>query len=233
MCDFPLGTLDQRVVDRLLQLKPFPESLLEMGCGEGRKLLTLKHAHNMTVCGVDTHEPSLSSLTSAGVEAMACDMRRLPFDDGAFDWVLIANSLHHVPRPGDALREGARVARHGLVICEPWWDLSISSQRTTHALCDWSNSVVQSFGYFHRTGLSAGEILQLVNFNATSAEIHYELEIERWDVHEWLADFTPWLEKLSRDHYLRWRLKELLRTLPTGTATRPGQVVVVVRKTST
>ena len=30
MCDFPLGTLDQRVVDRLLQLKPFPESLLEM-----------------------------------------------------------------------------------------------------------------------------------------------------------------------------------------------------------
>jgi SAM-dependent methyltransferase len=230
MCDFPLGTLDQRVVDRLLQLKPFPESLLEMGCGEGRKLLTLKHAHNMTVCGVDTHEPSLSSLTSAGVEAMACDMRRLPFDDGAFDWVLIANSLHHVPRPGDALREGARVARHGLVICEPWWDLSISSQRTTHALCDWSNSVVQSFGYFHRTGLSAGEILQLVNFNATSAEIHYELEIERWDVHQWLADFSPWLARLSRDHYLRWRLNELLRTLPTATATRPGQVVVVVKK---
>jgi len=29
---------------------------------------------------------------------------------------------------------------------------------------------------------------------------------------------------------LRWRLNELLRTLPTATATRPGQVVVVVKK---
>jgi SAM-dependent methyltransferase len=217
MCNFPLGALDRRLVDRLLQLKPFPGSLLEMGCGEGRKLLALKHAHNVAVCGVDTHEPSLSSLTHAGVETMTCDMRRLPFDDGAFDWVLIANSMHHVLGPGDALKEGARVARHGVVICEPWWDLSISSQRTTHALC-------------HRTGLSAGEILELVDFNAASAEIHCELEIERWDVQQWLADFAPWLEKLSRDHYLRWRLNELLRTLPTATATRPGQVVVVVRK---
>jgi ubiquinone/menaquinone biosynthesis C-methylase UbiE len=230
MCDFSLRALDRRLVDRLLQLTPFPDTLLEMGCGEGRKLLTLKHDHDVNVCGVDSHEPSLSSLKSAGVDTKACDMRRLPFDDGAFDWVLIANALHHVPRPGDALREGARVARHGVVICEPWWDQSINSQRTTHALCEWSNSLVQSFGYFHRTGLSSGEILELIDFKAASAEIHYELEIEAWDVQKWLTDFAPWLDKLSPDHYLRWRLKELLRTLPTGLATRPGQVVVVVRK---
>jgi SAM-dependent methyltransferase len=230
MCDFSLGTLEQRLVDRLLALKPFPASLLEMGCGEGRKLLTLKNDHSIDAFGVDTHEPSLFELKSEGVETLACDMRHMPFDNASFDWVLIANALHHIPNPQDAVREAARVARHGVVICEPWWDQTIDSQRTTYALCEWSNALVQSFGYFHRTGLSAGEILQLVDFNATSADIHYELDIARWDVDEWLVSFEPWLAKLPREHYLYWRLNQLLASLPTGTATRPGQVIVVLRK---
>ncbi|WP_310355228.1 class I SAM-dependent methyltransferase [Paraburkholderia strydomiana] len=72
--------------------------------------------------GVDTHEPSLLQLKNAGVDARVCDMRHLPFDDASFDWVLMANSLHHTPNPKHAVREAARVARHGMVVCEPWWD---------------------------------------------------------------------------------------------------------------
>jgi ubiquinone/menaquinone biosynthesis C-methylase UbiE len=230
MCDFPLSALDQRLVERLLQLKPFPSTLLEMGCGEGRKLLTLAHDHRVNATGVDTHEPSLLPLKNAGIDARACDMRHLPFDDASFDWVLLANSLHHIPNPKHAIREAARVARHGLVICEPWWDQTIASQRTTYALCEWSNAMIQSFGYFHRTGLSSGEILELVDFKAKSAEIYYELDIARWDMSEWLDSFEPWLSKLPADHYVRWRLDQLLATLPTESATRPGQVVVVIRK---
>jgi ubiquinone/menaquinone biosynthesis C-methylase UbiE len=233
MCDIALRALDRRLVDRLLHLNPAPRTLLEMGCGEGRKLLALKHGHDMEVCGVDTYEPSLCALKDAGVDARACDMRQLPFDDDAFDWVLIANSLHHVTNPGDALKEGARVARHGLVICEPWLDHTIASQRTTHALCEWSNSLLQSFGYFHRTGLSAGEVLELIDFNVASAEIHHELDIARWDVQQWLKDLAPWIAKLSPDHYLRWRLNQLLNTLPIATSTQPGQVTVVIRKAQT
>lgn len=230
MCDIALRSLDQRLVDRLLHLRPVPRTLLEMGCGEGHKLIALKSAHDIAVCGVDTYEPSLALLKDAGIDTRACDMRRLPFDDNTFDWVLIANSLHHVTNPRDAIREGARVARHGIVICEPWLDQTIASQRTTHALCEWSNALLQSLGYFHRPGLSAGEILELIDFDAVSAEIDYELDVVRWDVQQWLTDMAPRIAKLSRDHYLRWRLNQLLSTLPSGSATQPGQVVVVVRK---
>jgi SAM-dependent methyltransferase len=201
-----------------------------MGCGEGHKLVALKRRHNVDAYGVDTHEPSVSALIGAGIGALVGDMRHLPFEDRHFDWVLIANSLHHIPNPQEALREGARVARHGVVVCEPWCDRTIESQRTTYALCEWSNALVQSRGYFHREGLSAGEILDLVDFEAASAEVCYELGIARWDVNEWLKYFRPYMDELTGTHFLRWRLKHLLGTLPTGTATEPGQVVVVIRK---
>jgi SAM-dependent methyltransferase len=231
MCNPSLQVLEQRLVERLYRLKPSPGRLLEMGCGEGRTLLALNE-REIEVSGVDVHEPALSALRNAGIDARACDMRSLPFEDQAFDWVLIANSLHHIPNPKDAVREAARVARHGIVICEPWLDETIASQRTTHALCEWSNSVLQSFGYFHRAGLSAGEILELVDFDAACAEIHYELDISRWDVTQWLAELAPFIDKLSHDHYLRWRLNHLLKTLPVNAATQAGQVVVIVQKAS-
>lgn len=230
MCDSPLRVLEQRLVERLSQLKPYPDTLLEMGCGEGRTLLALKHGHSMQVSGVDVHEPSLSALKHAGIDARACDMRSLPFEDNTFDWVLIANSLHHIANPRDAIREGARVARHGLVICEPWLDQTIASQRTTYTLCEWSNALLQSFGFFHRAGLSAGEILESIDFAATSAEVHQELPIARWNVQQWLVDLKPWIDKLSHDHYLRWRLNHLLKTLPVSAATEVGQTIVVIRK---
>ncbi|MGF7131485.1 ubiquinone/menaquinone biosynthesis C-methylase UbiE [Paraburkholderia sp. EB58] len=230
MSDSHLSAGDRRLVDRLSRMEPLPASVLEMGCGEGHKLVALKRSHNVDAYGVDSHEPSVSSLNKAGIGAMVGDMRNLPFDDHHFDWVLIANSLHHIPNPQDALREGARVARHGVVICEPWCDQTIESQRTTYALCQWSNALVQSLGYFHREGLSAGEILDLVDFEAASAEVFYELGIARWDVNEWLKHFSPYMDQLAETHFLRWRLKHLLGTLPTDTATEPGQVVVVIRK---
>lgn len=230
MCDPRLSVGDRRLMERLSRLEPFPASLLEMGCGDGHKLVALKRSHHVDTYGVDTHEPSVVSLQSAGVDAMVCDMRHLPFDDCHFDWVLIANSLHHVPNPQGAMQEASRVARHGVVICEPWCDQTIASQRTTYTLCQWSNALVQSLGYFHREGLSAGEILDLVDFEAASADVCYELGIARWDVNEWLKDFRPHMDQLATTHFLRWRLKHLLATLPTETATEPGQVVVVIRK---
>lgn len=53
----------------------------------------------------------------ANVEFDVCDARRLPFPDGSFDVVIVANALHVMPRPEEALSEAARVLRpEGLLI---------------------------------------------------------------------------------------------------------------------
>jgi len=47
----------------------------------------------------------------ASVEGYTCDARNLPFEDEAFDVVVSTYALYHVPDPGDAVAELARVVR--------------------------------------------------------------------------------------------------------------------------
>jgi ubiquinone/menaquinone biosynthesis C-methylase UbiE len=47
------------------------------------------------------------------------DAEALPFRDASFDIVAVHDGLHHLEDPGRAIREMARVARHGVLILEP------------------------------------------------------------------------------------------------------------------
>ena len=75
MCDPRLSVGDRRLMERLSRLEPFPASLLEMGCGDGHKLVALKRSHHVDTYGVIRRTFS-GSLQSAGVDAMAatCDI---------------------------------------------------------------------------------------------------------------------------------------------------------------
>ena len=70
------------------------------------------------VVGIDL-EPGIVDTATArlpGVEVVAADVRRMPFDDASFDTVLSNSTLDHFPDTGQihvALRELARVLRPG------------------------------------------------------------------------------------------------------------------------
>lgn len=70
------------------------------------------------IVGVDT-ELAIRDAAAArlpGVEAIAADVRRLPFGDGTFDTILSNSTLDHFAEPGEiriALRELVRVLRRG------------------------------------------------------------------------------------------------------------------------
>jgi len=118
----------QRELEELL-LNADPQSLLDVGCGEGvlaKRFATLLEGRR--VVGVDLEEPSLQrgweqnaapNLTFAIARAEA-----LPFAEDEFDLVSAIEVLEHLPDPQRALAEMARCAKRHLLVSvprEPLW----------------------------------------------------------------------------------------------------------------
>jgi SAM-dependent methyltransferase len=101
-------------------------SVLEVGVGEGDVSERVRARYPGTsLVGVDLPDDDLAAewrvrrLTNAFASAS-----RLPFPDRRFDLVLAIEVLEHVPDPGAALMEIARVAKDAVVLsvpCEPLW----------------------------------------------------------------------------------------------------------------
>ena len=117
------GTLDE------LWAWAAPESVLDVGCGEG--VLTLDWAQRLgdgRVVGIDLDDPKLRAEWSArsrpNVEFRVEEATRLSFADDEFDLAAAIEVLEHVPEPQATLAEMARVARRHLLVSvprEPLW----------------------------------------------------------------------------------------------------------------
>jgi SAM-dependent methyltransferase len=109
-----------------------PESVLDLGCGEG--VLTYKWAKalgNGPVLGIDLADPKLeaewSTRARSNLEFRAMtaeELQDLPFPDSSFDLAAAIEVLEHVPDPDYTLAEMARVAARHLLVSvprEPLW----------------------------------------------------------------------------------------------------------------
>jgi 2-polyprenyl-3-methyl-5-hydroxy-6-metoxy-1,4-benzoquinol methylase len=117
------GTLDR------LFAKAAPESVLDVGCGEG--VLTYRWAQRLgdaPVVGLDLDDAKLRAewekrhRDNLRFETMPPD--RLPCGDDEFDLVTAIEVLEHVPDPEQTVSEMARVARRHLLVSvprEPLW----------------------------------------------------------------------------------------------------------------
>jgi ubiquinone/menaquinone biosynthesis C-methylase UbiE len=98
--------------------------IVEICCGRGNGLVALSQLGFENLEGVDLSE-SLLSFYRGSAACYLCDCRRLPFDDGSRDIVIVHGGLHHLGLPGDLCRavdEASRVLRRGglFVAVEPW-----------------------------------------------------------------------------------------------------------------
>ncbi len=107
-----------RLWREFLSRAPFVDSarVLEVGCGTG--IITAKIAELPGVAEVVGIDPSPLFVEQARRRAPllrfeVADGRSLPFDDEAFDGVVFATTLCHVPGPERALAEAHRVLRSG------------------------------------------------------------------------------------------------------------------------
>ena len=105
-----------------------PESLLDVGCGEG--VLTHQWAPRIDgrVVGIDLDDPALHAewekRQAPNLEYMVMKAENLPFGAGEFDTATAIEVLEHVPDPEHTVAEMARVAKRWLLVSvprEPLW----------------------------------------------------------------------------------------------------------------
>jgi SAM-dependent methyltransferase len=118
------GTLDE------LFKQADPQSLLDVGCGEG--VLTQQWAQQLgdgrRVVGIDLEDTTLQAewakRTAPNLEYRVMKAENLPFADGEFDAAAAIEVLEHVPDPEHTVAEMARVAQRWLLVSvprEPLW----------------------------------------------------------------------------------------------------------------
>ena len=110
------------LADEIARLLSPRARLLDVGCGDGLVAHEIgKRRSDVEVKGID-----VLVRPATHVPAVPFDGRRIPFDDGAFDAVLMVDVLHHTDDPMVLLREAARVARQDVLIKDHTMDTALS-----------------------------------------------------------------------------------------------------------
>lgn len=106
------------MTDELLR-REIPEGsrVVDLGCGDGRLLETLKNDLNCHVLGVEVDEASFVEAVGRGVPVLKLDLDEgLPdLPDDGYDVAVLSQTLQQVRRPRQVLRELARIAPRAVV----------------------------------------------------------------------------------------------------------------------
>ncbi len=139
---------NRRLALRLAGFLPKEASVVDVGCGDGLiDKVIQQHRPDVGIRGLDI---LIRPETHIPVERF--DGSTLPLEDGAADVVMFNDMLHHTGNPLALLREGARVAGHGLLIKDHLADgfLARPTLRFMDFVGNAQHGVVLPFNYWTR-----------------------------------------------------------------------------------
>jgi ubiquinone/menaquinone biosynthesis C-methylase UbiE len=94
----------------------FSGKVLDVGCGYGELMLTLKKTHpDVQIVGLDASKTLLSIAKKIVKNAKLVFGRadKMPFKDNSFDFVMCQDTFHHFKNPVKVLEEMYRVVKNG------------------------------------------------------------------------------------------------------------------------
>jgi methionine biosynthesis protein MetW len=99
------------------EMVPRGSRVLDLGCGDGALLSELIDARGCEGQGLEVSPEAFHACVARGIPVMHADIDQgLPdFEDGAFDVVVLSQTLQATHRPALVLREMMRVGRVGIV----------------------------------------------------------------------------------------------------------------------
>jgi len=114
-----MSAVDQLRADlRLItELVPTGSRVLDLGCGDGSLLAHLRDERGCSVRGVEVEHADIAAAISQGLSVVENDLDEGlgGYRDGAFDIVILSQTLQVVRRPAFVLREMLRVGEKGIV----------------------------------------------------------------------------------------------------------------------
>jgi methionine biosynthesis protein MetW len=105
---------DHRVIARLI---PEGSRVLDLGCGDGELLKTLRDEKGAFVRGVELDLDDIAACVSKGLSVIQADLDEglAGFPDRSFDWVVMSQTVQVLRNPLLAIREMLRVGDRGAV----------------------------------------------------------------------------------------------------------------------
>jgi SAM-dependent methyltransferase len=162
-----------------------PGRVLDLGCGVGHSYQRLGRRETV---GLDIDPEALRGQQR---QTVAADMRRLPFEDGAFASVLAVQSIEHVPDPEPVLLETNRVLAPGGVA------VLVTPNRLTFGRPD------EIIDPYHYVEYDPGQLRELCEPHFSTVELHGLFGSERYLL--LVAEENQRLERLLRLDPLRAR----------------------------
>ncbi|WP_297422058.1 class I SAM-dependent methyltransferase [Clostridium sp.] len=127
------------VIEKVHQFNP--ESLLDVGCGNGKILSMLDKNGDSTLCGIDLSQEMINEAKkklNSKVKLIVGDSEHLPWGEETFDCITCNDSFHHYPQAENVLKQMARVLkkRGEIIIGDPWAPIFL--RQLTNLFCKFS-----------------------------------------------------------------------------------------------
>jgi ubiquinone/menaquinone biosynthesis C-methylase UbiE len=110
------------------------QSILDVGCGIGPYVKHLNDAGRHCV-GIDTNAQAIADGCAMGRPLQVGSAYELPYEDDAFDSVVLIETLEHLDDYESALREAFRVARSTVALTVP--DIGVLPLMSKRAVVPW------------------------------------------------------------------------------------------------
>lgn len=143
----PHGEYRKEFLSRVLAFKP--QSILDLGCGNGASMQIFREAHVAHCVGIDPEEEAVEEGRTFGLDVRLGRAETLPFADQSFDVVTLEYAAHHLENLHRGLQEAIRVARLGVVVLDCWYDEAIPSQVAARLYDEWLKLIDRRAGLVH------------------------------------------------------------------------------------